>query len=273
MIMDERINISKVSYEKNDVKLLERIFKFKKGMRRIVCFMIVGIVVGLFSNAYTTDSFIVTKVIFAIPYKISEAIYVSIIGTGFRMRWEMFVGVTEFFQHSYIATFLAERITPAFIGMILFGSLGYFTGDKRVFTLERFVKFLGIQCVVLMIFVGSVYGVNAKAVADNNALKDVETFCFYNPERKDVIMGKTGEKVKTAFEKELCKENEGTVDKTNEIPVGIYFKGMRRMQVVVNTQENYLITDNGTKYHVSEEFAAYVQEFYDYGSIDGMPIL
>lgn len=267
--MDEKIVISKVSYEKEDEKLLERIFKFKKGAHRIIIFMIVGMIVGWYSNTYTSDSFIVTKVIFAIPYKISEAIYVSIIGVGTTENTMMLLGMNEFFCQSYLATFLAERITPVLIGMGLFGSLAYFTGDKRVFTMERFVKFVGIQSVVLVVFIGSVYVINAKEVADNNALKGVENFYFENPSCGETILGENAVKVKRAFETELKKDSDSTRDEKNEIRIGIRYSGGRAMEAEVNTKEQYLITENGTKYHISQEFAGYVQEYYDTGTIDG----
>lgn len=117
-----------------------------------------------------------TKVIFAIPYKISEAVYVSIIGTNASTDFLGVMGINAFFPQSVIATFLAKRITPVLIGGALYGSLAYFTGDKRVFTLQRFVKFAGVQMAVILIFIAAVYGINAKAVSDNNHLKGVEHF-------------------------------------------------------------------------------------------------
>ena len=268
--MSEEIKISKVVYEKGDDRLLERVFKLKKGAHRIMIFMVVGMIVGWFGYTYITDSFIVTKIIFAIPYKISEAIYVSIIGTNALTEMGEFLEFTEFFPQSYLATFLAERITPVLIGMIIFGSLAYFTGDKRVFTLERFGKFLGIQCVILVLFVGGVYGINAKAVSDNGQLKGMNSDSFFliSPEQGERIVNDKGERLYKAFQNGLEKDE--TIDREieNEIPVGIYFQeGLRAMEALVNTEENYLVTQNDIKYHVSEEFSQYVQEYYETGSV------
>ena len=265
--MTEEIKISKVVYEKGDDKLLERVFKLKKGARRIMIFMVEGMNVGWFSYTYTTDSFIITKIIFAIPYKISEAIYTSIIGTNaLAETGGMFLEYTEFFPQSYAATFLAERITPVLIGMIIFGSLAYFTGDKRVFTLERFGKFLGIQCIILVLFVAGVYGVNTKAVSDNNQLKNVdsESFFLMSPDVGEWIFGEKGETLFEAFENGTEKDQTIQRDMENEIPIGFVFEeGIRQMEAYVNTQECYLVTQDGTTYHVSEQFTQYVQNYYE----------
>lgn len=158
----EKITIPKVVYRGDDKKLTERIRKFKAGTMRIVIFTIVGMILGWYSYTYYTDSFFITKIILAIPYKLSEAIYVSIIGTNAeQLMLQAGYPLTEFFPQSPLATFLAEQVTPVLIGGAIYGALGYFTGDKRVFTLQRFVKFFGIWCAVILLYIGSVYAVNA----------------------------------------------------------------------------------------------------------------
>lgn len=174
-INQEQIPIPKVVYQGEDKKLQERIGKFKVGTFRIVLFTIVGMFMGWHSMEYYTDSFLLTKVILAIPYKISEAIYVTVIGTGAeRVLWEEMKVFTEFFPLSPIATFLAERGTPVLIGGAIYGALAYFTGDKRVFTLNRFVKFFGIWCAVILLYIGGVYGVNAATSSMDNFPKEVQ---------------------------------------------------------------------------------------------------
>ena len=158
MIYDE-IVIPKITCGKNDDVLLERVVKLKKGTLRIIVFMLVGMVMGWFSYSYVQDSFIITKVILCIPYKISEAIYTSIIGTdAFRTSIEE-ICFNSYFPQNFLATFLAERITPVLIGSMIYGSLAYFTGDKRVFTLQRFVKFAGVQILILGVYIAFVYAI------------------------------------------------------------------------------------------------------------------
>ena len=271
MIMEEKlseINIPKINGEINDKKMLIRINKFKAGTIRILVFTIVGLIIGWFGYTYTTDGFILTKIIFAIPYKISESIYTKIIGTGYAVFTNSLFGMdTEFFRQSAFATFLAEHITPVFIGGAIFGGMAYFTGDKRVFTMERFVKFVCVWIEVIILYVGCVYGINAKAEYDNNQLYQIDYFYLASTDRGEAILDKErADKLLTAFENGLSADNTITRDEENEISIEIVFsKGMRSMVALVNCDENYLVTQNGSIYHVSKEFVSYVNEYYKTG--------
>lgn len=272
-IIYEEIKLPEVSYEGSDSKLLELISKLKKGTFRIIVFTIVGMIMGWFSYMYYGDTFIVTKIILAIPYKINEAIYVSIIGTGNAaiQMLSLPMGDTMFFSNSIIATFLAERITPVLIGGAIYGCLGYFTGDKRVFTLERFVKFVCVHMVILVVFIGLVYGVNAKAVYDNNHLKDVQYFFLESEECSEMVFDERGDVLKATFERELKRDDSIQQDVTDELPIQIVFAGNTRyMRAAVNVKKHYLITEDGSIYHVSKEFCGYVKEYYDTGSLMGV---
>lgn len=272
----EEIEIPKVSYGGEDSKLLELIVKLKKGTFRIIIFTFVGMVMGWFSYTYTTDSFIVTKIIFAVPYKISEAIYVSVIGTG-AAPWypgmDMW-GFTEFFPQSVPATFLAERITPVLIGAALYGCMGYFTGDKRVFTLQRFVKFLFCHGVILAAFVAVVYGINTKAEYDNNHLRGAEYFFLESETQGEMIMDERADVLLEAFENGR-KEDDGIErNEDDELLIHISFAhGMRKMSASVNVKEKYLATEDGSTFHISEEFCGYVKEYYDTGSLMGVRMI
>lgn len=271
-IICEEIKFPEVVYEGPDSKLLELISKLKAGTFRIVVFTIVGLIMGWFSYLYYTDSFIVTKVILAVPYKISEAIYVSVIGTR-NIAIQMLgspMGETIFFSNSIIATFLAERMTPMLIGGALYGCLGYFTGDKRVFTLQRFVKFVCVHAVILIVFIGLVYGVNAKAVYDNNHLKDVQYFFLESEKCSETVYDKRADVLRESFERDLQRDESIQQDMADELPIQIIFaNNTRYMRAAVNVRKHYLVTEDGSTYRVSEEFCGYVKEYYDTGSLMG----
>lgn len=268
----DEIVIPKIIYGDNDSKLLERVIKLKKGSIRIAVFMLVGLIMGWFSYTYVVDTFFVTKVIMCIPYKISEAIYTSIIGTdAMTSGLEYFMNI--FFPQSAIATLMAERITPVLIGGILYGSLAYFTGDKRVFTLQRFVKFIYVQLIVLGIFIASVYVVNAKAVSDNNQLKGVDGFYFESEICQALIGGEEAEELLDYFHAELQEDGNIIRKPEGEIRIEVvYDNHARKMQAYVNPAEGYLVTHKGLTYHVAEEFAECVQEFADTGTIEHLEI-
>lgn len=111
-IIYEEIKLPEVSYEGSDSKLLELISKLKKGTFRIIVFTIVGMIMGWFSYMYYGDTFIVTKIILAIPYKINEAIYVSIIGTGNAaiQMLSLPMGDTMFFLTALLRRFLQNEL-------------------------------------------------------------------------------------------------------------------------------------------------------------------
>ncbi len=266
------IEIPVVKYDSGDKKLLERVTKFKSGTLRIIVFTIVGMIMGWFGYTYTRDSFIVTKIIFAIPYKISEAIYTSIIGTDQMLPISPFLrNETEFFIHSFVADFLAEHVTPVLLGGAIYGGLAYFTGDKRIFTMQRFVKFFAVWIGVILIFIGSVYGVNAKVTYDNNHLKDVSYFYLISTDQAETITDEErSAKLILAFYDGLATKKVAERNWKDEIPLKIYYKkGMRSMVAEINTKECYLITQDGSAYTISKEFAGYVKEYYETGSLMG----
>ena len=154
--IQEKVEIPRIEYQGDDKKLKERVFKFKTGSLRIAVFTVVGFVVGFFSRTYTSDSFFPTKLILAIPYKINEAIYCSILGTDAATTryWRWPPGQTIFFPRSQLATLFAEVVTTILISGAIYGSLAYFTGDKRVFTLGRYLKFAGCWCAVILLAIG-----------------------------------------------------------------------------------------------------------------------
>ena len=272
----DEIFIPKINYGDNDSKLLERVIKLKKGSIRIAVFMLVGLIMGWFSYTYTQDTFIITKAILCIPYKISEAIYTSIIGTDAinNDTFFSFWFLNDYFPQSVTATFLAERVTPVFIGMIGYGSLAYFTGDKRVFTLQRFVKFVSIQICVLGVFIAAVYGVNAKAVSDNNQFKDVEEFYLSSEQCSETVRGKKAEILVEKFYQELQKEENIVRNMEEEIRIGVIAANSKRwMEAYVHPEQSYIVTHGGVKYRVSKEFTDYVREYEETGRLQSMEIM
>lgn len=119
----DRIEIPQVTYHGDDKKLKERVSKFKAGTLRIVIFTIVGLFMGYYSHTYVTDPFFPTKLITAIPYKVMEAIYGSILHVDTMVSRE-FWGYTlewEFFPYSALANPLAEPFTTMLIGGAIYG--------------------------------------------------------------------------------------------------------------------------------------------------------
>lgn len=158
---------------------MQQIISGKKGSNRVALFCTAGVLIGLFSHLYEKDTFFITKGILGLPYKISEAIYQFMIGTDAADAEETLANLnTDFFPHSLIATGMARWITPMLIGLFLVGSFAYFTGDKKIFTLQRYTHFLYGNIIVIAMLICLTYGINKKAVSDCGELKGINTFVF-----------------------------------------------------------------------------------------------
>lgn len=267
---ETKIEIPEVVYPGDDEKLKERVSKFKAGTFRIAVFTLVGFIMGLFSHTYVRDHFFPTKLIMAIPYKITETIYVFILGTDAEQMYLQNAGIgflTEFFPHSYIATFLAETVTTVLIGGAIYGALAYFTGDKRVFTLQRFLKFAGIWCAVILLAVGAAYGVNAKAVHDNEAFKGKPYFFLYDSHGSG--SGAYGAETERLMREYFYSELEPVELERNydgELDLEISFGYTRLSMCRVNYEDQYVVTEQGKIYHISKEFADVIRG-YDEGQL------
>lgn len=259
-----KVLIPNVTYQGSDKKLKERISKFKTGSLRIALFTLVGLFLGYYSHTYVTDTFFPTKLVTAIPYKIMEAIYGSVLRVHTYLPKE-FWGYTltgNFFPYSAVACLLAEPVTTVLIGGAVYGSLGYFTGDKRVFTLQRFLKFAGCWCAVILLVIGTAFGINAKARSDNENFGEVAYFFFHDGEGRGGSQP-AEEPVIGYFYSELVPADTAR-DWKAELPLGIYFDDGRRYGLYqVNLERQYVVTEQGKMYHISKEFAQVITDFWN----------
>lgn len=270
MEQEKKLEIPSIVYQGDDKKLQERVRKFKAGTFRIVLFTIVGFIMGYYSYTYVGENFLPMKAVLAIPYKLNEALYVSILGTDAKVggteEYSMFGFLTEFFPHSYLATFLAETVTTVLIGGAVYGALAYFTGDRKVFTLQRFLKFAGYWCVTILLCVVMAYGFNAKAVADNEALIGKPVIRLYDREGKSdsgenaVMESLLEECIYGGLEREDVQR-----DYEGEVYLRISFSSFRTTVCRVNFEKGYLVAEKGTTYRIPEEYAqimkGYAEEY------------
>lgn len=250
-------------------KLKEQAVHYEKGTRRIVIFTLVGFLMGWFSIRYYEDSFFVTKLITAIPYKMGEMLHNVLHGAHGDFYLSRF---NEFFPGDALSTFLAERIVPVLFGGAIYGSLAYFTGDKRIFTLKRYLKFAAVWAAIILGFTGMTFGVNDWQEKKADSLENVDYFYLSSPNTGSGFGDGLGNesrneafyRLKEAFYEEgmpkLCDGLNREYEK--EVPAALGM-GFYQMEVRVNYEECYLITKRGTAYRISERFAGYVKEYYE----------
>ncbi|MBT9778293.1 hypothetical protein GPL15_17480 [Clostridium sp. MCC353] len=272
---EKELDIPNTVYEGGDQKLKEQVVHYEKGTRRIVIFTLLGLIMGWFSISYYTDSFLPTKIILAIPYKISEIFYGLIhdIPYAYTRAAGAFIA-DAYFPQNRALSFLAERITPVLTGGAVYGSFAFFTGDSRIFTLKKYLKFAAAWALAIGLYGGALTGLNAYGVKKNNELKDIEGF-FLNSESYGELFSEEyegyGASVFELLEEAFYEDGEpepltdvrrahlGEIQL--EIWMGKYRGGY--MIAYVNPAQRYLVTDEGIIYRITERFAGYIQKFWD----------
>ncbi len=260
--------IPQTEYTGPDHRLKTGVIKYNRGRNRIIAFTIIGLIMGWLSFQYTRDPFIVTKIIMAIPYKISEAIYATLHSIPYAYRMSCVGMMNEYFPQSQLITLLAERFTPVLIGGAMYGSIGFFTGDKRIFTLNKYLKFAFVWCCVILLWIGAVFAGNAIAVRKNSNLEDIRGFflnaethgsSFYDDDTSnayDTLRNALGDVTLLKDIKDYRITDTQTVV---EIRMGIG----RCNLTVVNWEENYMIMDMGRVVSIPVEFSALIKDYYE----------
>lgn len=256
----EGIAIPKVSYEGGDKVLKEQVIHYEKGTRRIIIFTVVGLLMGWFGYRYYGETFLPMKMILAVPYKLSEmlhhALHPAVLGE---------LGKADaFFPQAPILSWLAEYGTSALFGGAIYGSLAYFTGDKRIFNLSGYVKFGCAWAALISVWTAGLLGGNAWQVTRNNELKDVTGF-FISGEHSGsgYYQGASGEteQIRAAMvdafygeegpEELPASAREPSGEQKLELVFGSH-QGV--MDALIHREKGYLVTDQGYVYQMQDEF-------------------
>lgn len=263
---EEGIAIPRITYTGNDAVLKEQVIHYEKGTRRIVVFTIVGLLMGWFSYRYYGENFLPLKMILAVPYKLSELLHNALHTEAI---WYSGVRPEDaFFPQAPYVSRLAEYGTAALFGGALYGSLAYFTGDKRIFTLSGYVKFGCIWAAVIGVFTAALFGANAWQAGQNNELKNVSGFFiegeasgsgYYQDTRNELY-----EKLRDSF-----YDGEGPVeagsetrDMEGELYLGLWFGDYLQgaMDARIHPELGYVVTDRGRVYEMPEAFMEVYRE-------------
>lgn len=266
--MEEGVVIPKVSYEGSDQVLKEQVVHYEKGTRRIVIFTIVGLLMGWFSYRYYGETFLPLRIILAVPYKCSEYLHQALHPEIFRIAEGYAFGMDEFFPQAPYVSFLAEYGTAALFGGAIYGSLAYFTGDKRIFTLSGYVRFGCVWAAIIGIWTAALFGANEWQVSQNNQLKNVSGFFiegdfsgsgYYPDTRKTMCRTLTEAFYEGTGPEKLTdgvRDPEG--EREMDIFTGRFLQGA--MRVLIHPEKGYLVTDLGYLYQMTDAFMEIYQE-------------
>lgn len=263
--------IPKEVYEGEEKQLKKRVLHFQKGIRRIFVFTIVGVIMGWFSYLYVGMDVLPLKVIVAIPYKLNEVLHNMIHGAHrMKIEWDIF------FPNAVYVSRVAERVMPVLFGGAFYGSLSYFTGDRKVFTYKRFVKFFSVWACILAMGMGATFLANYIVVKENETFENVTGFMVHSDLRGDSyrignntkndwnqLMGNYLHKAFYVDGKKLEKLNVNVRDEKNEQLLCFWFGKHRGgyMECKVNIQGKYMVTDKGSVYRITDDFANMLEKF------------
>ena len=154
--------------EVEDEVLLARIKARRQGQRRIFLYGFLGFLLGLFSRYYTSDPFIVTKAIMALPYKLAEfslGIFFADNVLPFAAQIELgSINSMGFFPYHPLLDFVVTHITPALVACFLAITLGYLLSDSRVFQRTKIIRLLAGSLAVLVVWMGVLAGIYANTL-------------------------------------------------------------------------------------------------------------
>lgn len=255
--------------ESSDFK--KHIYKFNRGLSRIVVFTLIGLILGWLSNRYRVDTCIVTKILEGILYKISD--------TTYRCLYEpthLYQGEIYFPQAGAVA-FLAERITPVLIGGAVYGSIGYFTGSRRIFTWKKYLYFISMWVGIIVLWIGSMFVANEWSLKKNDQLQNVNGFeIFVNHEwgyyaREDTAIYECNNSAIYKLLREALGDTEDleimnkktVIASEDEAKVIIYMGVKRKNTTKVNWKEKYMVLESGKVVKIPDEFAQYIEDFYN----------
>ncbi|AOY74902.1 anti-sigma factor family protein [Clostridium formicaceticum] len=182
-LLDTSLQLQQKSIEIDDEILIERIKAHRKGIRRIFAYGALGFLLGLFSLNYTSDSFIVTKAMMALPYKLAEFM-LGIFFSGNKLPQEDFMyrhlqrGMGYFPCHPVLGL-IVELITPALVAMFLAMAVGYLTSDKRVFQRKKILRFIASGMVVFLLWFGFIYGIYHNTLNKIENLEGIQAVTIY----------------------------------------------------------------------------------------------
>lgn len=262
---EEGIEIPKVVYEGSDTVLKEQVVHYEKGTRRIVIFTIVGLLMGWFSYRYYGENFLPLRMILAVPYKLSELLHNAL---HTEVLWYPGAQPEDaFFPQAPYVSLLAEYGTSVLFGGAVYGSLAYFTGDKRIFTLSGYIKFGCIWAAVIGVWTAALFGANAWQAGQNNALKNVSGFFIEGEVRGSSYWDEKDfgwERLMDTF-----YEGDGPVeigseirDMDGELYLGLWFGDYLQgaMDARIHPELGYVVTDRGRVYRMPEAFMEVYRE-------------
>lgn len=268
-LLDSPLKLKEQSMEIDDEVLVEKIKVHRRGIRRIKAYGILGFLLGLFSLKYTSDSFIVTKAIMALPYKLAEFMLGIFFSRNKLNPWQQMVWEDNwqrgmgYFPHNPILGLVVELITPALVGMFLAMMMGYLTSDKRVFQRKKILRFISSATIIFILWFGMIYGIYSNTLNKIKFLEEIKAITIYEKqenssswivridennlyeERYNLILSGISEATEL--------ENYSSINDKEGLRLNIAFKGGGLTMAHVDTDTGKMLMQNHRHYQLSED--------------------
>lgn len=270
-LLDSSLKLHQKTLEIDDEVLVEKIKAHRKGIRRITAYGILGFVLGLFSLNYTSDGFIVTKAIMALPYKLAEFMLSIFFSANKPYPWDLM-------QHSYLQRgmgffpyhptlgLVVEIITPALVAMFLALILGYLTSDKRVFQRKKILRFIASAAIIFILWFGGLYGFYRNTLSKIANLEDIKGVTIYQKQEDssqwltEIGKGKHYQEEYLDMVLQLSKakylEVPPSINYKEGLELWLHFKGGGHMIGHVDIDTGVLFMQNNRYYQLSEDTMA-----------------
>lgn len=261
-LLSQPLDMPSQPVEVDDEVLIGRIKARSKGIKRITIFGILGFFLGVFSHVYILDTFIITKAIMALPYKLAELV----LGIFFTQSTASFYfdGDMGFFPFNQSLELAATLITPGFIAAFIAIMIGYLVSDQRVFTRKKIVNFIVAGIVALSVWIAILYGAYtyyAYTTAKIDNLEGIKCIEISSPDHitskvmrinEDAFLQPKYADFIAALEKAKMtgKSKSSYSRQENDYGLEIDFAGGSSMYAYISVQSQEMVMENGNIYQL-----------------------
>ncbi len=260
----EQIELPKAEIPDENTSLLKKVLKRKRSEKRVLIFSMIGMFMGFFSYTYVHQSIFVTKLIMAIPYKLAEMFLMYISPNTHMFMNYNYIGEVIFARFA-VLSYASMLILPCIIGGCIYGSIGYVTESRDVFTLKRFSVFILKWIAAAIACIGAIFGIYRHVSAAAYNFEDISGFAISystDGEKYDgtYVVYKDDSSRKYDALAQGLRERKGMGrtyidDRDGLMPINILGKYGFTVSALLDTENNLIYIDNGDTYMLPESFA------------------
>ncbi|ACV62236.1 hypothetical protein Dtox_1360 [Desulfofarcimen acetoxidans DSM 771] len=270
--LDNKLNLETETPDVEDKVLVSKIKARIKGMRRITLYGLLGFTLGLFSRFYTLDNFFLTKAVMALPYKLAEFVLSIFFSGNVPLFWEgggyHYQGKMGLFPYHPMLDILATTVTPSIIASFIAVIIGYLLSDKRVFPRKHIIKFAATWLIILLVWIGILYGTYNHALGKINNLEGINAMTVYTIEENntswlitidnDALMNEKYARLITIISEAEKVGKKIYPQGKNGYEMLVNFSGGGTIPIFVDNDSGEMVVRDGNAYQIPPEKLEYI---------------